>query len=83
MSLIFSNLVASNTLSSNLRMDNLYTKFVKTLEICKQFSEKFVHESGNVQRRDPVPKFSDLEIVAWKWMAGGTILCCLQTDRGL
>ena len=45
-------------------MYNLYTKFVKALEICKQFSENLVNESGNVPRRGPVPKFSDLEVVA-------------------
>lgn len=62
--LIFSNLVVVETLSSNHRMYNLYTKFVKILEICKQFSENLVNESGNVPRRGPVPKFSDLEVVA-------------------
>ena len=35
-SLFFSNLVKLNPLSSNHRMYNLYTKFVKILEICKQ-----------------------------------------------
>ena len=45
-------------------MHNLYTKFVKILEICKQFSENLVNESGNVPRRGPVPKFSDSEVVA-------------------
>ena len=35
-SLIFSNLVVFKILSSNHRMYNLYTKFVKILEICKQ-----------------------------------------------
>ena len=64
MSLIFSNLVVTKTLSSNHRMYNLYTKFVKILEICKKFSENLVNESGNVPRRGPVPKFSDLEVVA-------------------
>ena len=34
------------TLSSNHRMHNLYTKFIKILEICKQFSEKLANESG-------------------------------------
>ena len=63
-SLIFSNLVVIKKLSSNHRMYNLYTKFVKILEICKQFSENLVNESGNVPRRGPVPKFSDLEVVA-------------------
>ena len=63
-SLIFSNLVVIKTLSSNHRMYNLYTKFVKILEICKQFSENLVNESGNVPHRGHVPKFSDLEVVA-------------------
>ena len=40
-------------------MYNLYTNFVKILEISKQFSENPVNESGNVPRRGPVPKFSD------------------------
>ena len=52
------------TLSLNHRMYNLYTKFVKILEICKQFSENLVNELGNVPRRGPFPKFSDLEVVA-------------------
>ena len=64
MSLIFSNLVAVNQLSLNHRMYNLYTKFVKILEICKQFSQNLVNECGNIPRRGPVPKFSDLEVVA-------------------
>ena len=62
-SLFFSNLVKLNPLSSNHRMYNLYTKFVKILEICKQFSENLVNELGNIPRRGPVPKFSDLEVV--------------------
>lgn len=64
MSLIFSNLVVIKTLSLNHCMYNLYTKFVKILEICKQFSENLVNESGNVPRRGPGPKFSDMEVVA-------------------
>ena len=62
MSLIFSNLVVIKTLSSNHRMYNLYTKIVKILEICKQFSENLVRESGNFTRRGPVPEFT-----IWKW----------------
>ena len=69
MSLIFSNLLVTKTLSSNHRMYNLYTKFVEILEICKQFSENLVNESGNVPRRGPVPKFSDLEVVALSLIA--------------
>ena len=64
MSLIFSNLVTINPLSLNHRMYNLYTKFVKILGICKQFSQNLVNECGNIPRRGPVPKFSDLEVVA-------------------
>ena len=45
-------------------MYNLYTKFIKILEICKQFSENLVNELGNVPRRGSIPKFSDLEVVA-------------------
>ena len=45
-------------------MYNLYAKFAKILEICKQFSENLVNEKGNIRRLGPVPKFSDLEVVA-------------------
>ena len=45
-------------------MCNLYAKYVKILEICKQFSENLVNDKGNVRRPGPVPKFSDLEVVA-------------------
>ena len=54
-SLIFSNLVVFKTLSSIRRMYNVYTKFVKILEVCKQFSENLVNELGNVPRRGSVP----------------------------
>ena len=57
MSLVFSNLVVIKTLSSNHRMYNLYTKFVKILEICKQLSEKLTNESGNVPHRGSVHRF--------------------------
>ena len=45
-------------------MCNLYTKFVKFQEICKEFSEDLVTEAGNVRRPGPVPRFSDLEVIA-------------------
>ena len=45
-------------------MYNLYTKFVKVLDICKQYSENLVNELGNIPRRGLIPKFSDLEVVA-------------------
>ena len=45
-------------------MYNLYVKFAKILEICKQFSENLVNEKGNIRRPGPVPQFSDLEVVA-------------------
>ena len=61
-SLIFTNLVVFKTLSSNHRMHDLYTKFVKILEICKQFSENLVNESGNVPRRGLFLSFR-----TWKW----------------
>ena len=56
--------MVSKTLSSSHSMYNLYTKFIKILEICKQFSENLVNELGNVPRRGSIPKFSDLEVVA-------------------
>ena len=34
------------------------------LEICKQFSHNLVNAEGNIVRRGPVPRFSDLEVVA-------------------
>ena len=55
MSLVFGNLVMFKTLSSNHRMHNLYTKFVRILEVCKQLSENLVNELGNVPRRGSVP----------------------------
>ncbi len=85
-SLIFSNLVVFKTLSPNHRMYNLYTKFVKILEICKQFSENLVNESGNVPRRGrgPVPKFSDLEVVALSLTAARTtFLISYQGDSSM
>ena len=63
-SLIFINLVLFKSLSLNHRMHNLYTKFVRILEICKQFSHNLVNAQGNIVRRGPVPRFSDLEVVA-------------------
>ena len=51
-------------LSYHQRMYNLYTKFIKILEVCKQFSQYLVNEAGNIPRRGPVPKFSDLEVIA-------------------
>lgn len=45
-------------------MYNLYTKFAKILEICKQFSLHLVNDKGNISRRGPVPRFSDLEVIA-------------------
>lgn len=61
---IFSNLEYSIFKLSNLVMCNLYTKFVKFLEICKQFSTDLVTEKGNIPRPGPVPRFSDLEVIA-------------------
>ena len=62
MSLIFCNLAVIKTLSSNHRMFNFCTKVVKILEICKQFSENLVNESGNVPRRTVFPYSISREI---------------------
>lgn len=69
-SLAISNLLMAEPLSLNLRMDNLYAKFIKIPEICKQFSENFVNEFGNIPHRGRVPNFSDLKVVI-----------CLQAAR--
>ena len=61
---IFSNLECSIFKFYNLVMCNLYTKSVKFLEICKEFSKDLVTEAGNVRRPGPVPCFSDLEVIA-------------------
>lgn len=61
---IISNLEYSIFKLYNLVMCNLYTKFVKFLEICKHFSEDLVTERGNLCRPGPVPRFSDLEVIA-------------------
>ncbi|MGN0222144.1 MAG: IS982 family transposase, partial [Prevotella sp.] len=53
-SLIFSILVATKLLNTNHFMHNLYTKFAKILEICKQFSHHLVNDKGNISRRGPV-----------------------------
>ena len=37
-------------------MYNLYTKFVKILEICKQFSENLGNELGNIPRIESTSK---------------------------
>lgn len=61
---IFSNLEYSTFKLYTSVMCNLYTKFVKFLEIFKQFSSDLVTDKGNISRPDPVPRFSDLEVVA-------------------
>lgn len=60
----FSNLECSIFKFYNLIMCNLYTKFVRFLEICKQFSYNLVTERGNIRRPGPIPRFSDLEVIA-------------------
>ena len=61
MSLIFRNLLRLKMSCLNLRMYNLNTKFVKTPEMCKNFSENLVkgNESGNTPRRGNISSFSD------------------------
>ena len=39
---------------------NIYTKFIKILEICKQFSENLANESGSVPCRGTVQPKSSL-----------------------
>ena len=53
---IISNLELPTFTLYILIMCNLYIKFVKFLEICKQFSNELVNEKGNIPRRGPVPR---------------------------
>lgn len=45
-------------------MRNLTANFGKILDICKKFSKNLVNERGNLPRRGPVPRFSDIEVIA-------------------
>lgn len=45
-------------------MRNLAANFGKILDVCKIFSKNLVNERGNLPRRGPVPRFSDLEVIA-------------------
>ena len=45
-------------------MRNLAANFGKILDVCKKFSKNLVNERGNLPRRGPVPRFSDLEVIA-------------------
>ena len=44
-------------------MCNLYTKFVKFFEICKQISDELVNEKRKIFRHDPISRFSNWEVV--------------------
>ena len=61
-------------------MRNLNSKFEKILEVCKNFSKNLVNEQGNAPRRGPVPRFSDLEVIALSLTAEQFSIdseCCL------
>lgn len=58
----FTNLMIPSPLSIAHQMYNLYTKFVKILEICKQHTKNIIH--SNIHRCGPVPKFSDWGVTA-------------------
>ena len=59
-------------LNSNHGMHDWYANFVKNLYVCKRFSVNLVNELGNKPRPGVVPKFSDLEVIAFN----------LTTERG-
>lgn len=64
-SLDFSNLVVSKTLSTIISyMRSFITNFHRILDICKEFAGNRVNDLGNVPRIGVVPKFSDLEVIA-------------------
>ena len=45
-------------------MRNLSANFGKILDVCKNFSKNLVNEKGNIPRCGPVPRFSDIEVIA-------------------
>ena len=59
-------------------MHNFNVKFSKRLGIYKKFAENSVNEPGNVPRRDVVPKFSDLEVIALSAAAKVSALTVMQ-----
>lgn len=68
--MIFSTFVHSLTIKVEPNMIcNLAKKFHEFLDICKQFSTNLVDKFGNIPRRGPKPKMSDLEIIALGMLA--------------
>ena len=64
-SLIFSNLVVTKTLSTQIIvMHNFVTKFREILDLCKQIAGNRVNDKGNIPRCEVVPTFSDVEVIA-------------------
>ena len=62
---IFSKLVVAKLLSTkSVHMHNFIAKFVKILDIFKEFAGNRVNELGNLPRPGVIPKFSDLEVIA-------------------
>ena len=47
-----------------LRISLIFINLVLLKSLCKQFSNNLVNDQGNIVRCGPVPKFSDLEVVA-------------------
>ena len=69
-SLIFSKLVVTKPLITIIAlMHNFIVKFGKILDIFKEFAGNRVNSLGNVPRRGVVPKFSDLEVMAFSTTA--------------
>ena len=65
MSQVFSKLVVTKPLITIvMRMHNFIVKFVKILDIFKEFAGNRANDLGNVPHRGIVPKFSDLEVMA-------------------
>ena len=64
-SLVVSNLATAKTLTAiTTLMHNFIANFVNVLDIYKEFAGNRINELGNIPRRDVVPKFSDLEVIA-------------------
>ena len=56
-------------------MHNIYTNFIKILDVLKDIIGDEINEKGNYLRRGSVPKFSDIEVIALSLTAE-----CLSID---
>lgn len=72
---MFSRSVRFKPLIANIvLMHNIIVQFGKILDIFKVFAQNRVTALGNIPRRGVVPKFSDLEIIAFSTTAEASLI---------